>query len=278
MCTALQAQGMSPGNLLMLRPSSGDPLGSDLVMASPAVRTEFGRRLAGVYAPVIIASFGSGDLRIDVRAVAPDGSAAYRAALAADLAARRAAGRELLRNPRISFSAVARGDLVAGRVDSRLLLTLAAMVWIEPVQAVAFTDSGPRAAPGVPLRAVELTVPRRAGATGRAAVTPHSGGSFQAGATAGAAARARIAPRGRATRWATLRAGTGAAPGTAPGAALDAALRKVLAFVRAQRPPYRPARAVMVRGPAGAPALSVEFGAPSIPGLIHDQPLLRRDP
>jgi len=232
MYTALQAHGIPPGNLLMLRPSSGDPLGSDLVMATPAVRSQFGGRLASVYAPVIIASFGSGDLRIDVRAVAPYGAAAYRVALAADLAARRAAGRELLRNSRIGFSAAARGDLVAGRVDSRLLLTLAAAVWVEPMRVVAFTDSGPRAAPGVPLRAAELAVPPRAGST----------------------------------------ASTGA--GAAPGAAL----RKLLAFVREQRPPYRPARAVIVRGPAGGPALIVQFGAPSIAGLINDQPMLGRDP
>jgi hypothetical protein len=49
----------------------------------------------------------------------------------------------------------------------------------------------------------------------------------------------------------------------------------VLAFARAQRPPYRPARAGIVRGPGGAPLLSVEFGAPSPAGLIEGQPLIR---
>ena len=219
MCAALQGHGISPGNLLVLRPSSADPLGSDLVLATPAVRSQFGRRLASVYAPVIIASFGAGDLRIDVRAVAPDGAAAYRAALATDLAARRDAGRELLHNRRIGLSAAARRDLAAGRVDSRLLLILAAVVNIEPVRVTAFTDAGPRAAPGVPLRGADLAV---------------------------------LGPR--------------------------TALQRVLSFVRAQRPPYRPARAVIVRGRTGPPLISVEFGAPSLAGLLQGRPLISRGP
>jgi len=240
MCAALQAHGIAPGNLLMLRPSSGDPLGSDLVMATPAVRSQFGGRLAGVYAPVIIASFGAGDLRIDVRAVAPDGAAAYRAALAADLAARRDAGRELLHNPRISLSAAASGDLAAGRVDSRLLLMLAAVLSIDPVRITAFTGSGPRAAPGVPLRSADLTVLAEAGAAPTSGTTP------------------------------------GTAPGAAPGP--GGALQRVLHFVRAQRPPFRPTRAVIVRGRTRLPQLSVQFGAPSLAGLLQARPLTSRGP
>jgi len=266
MYAALQAHGIPPGNLLVLRPSSGDPLGSDLVMATPAVRSQFGGRLASVYAPVVIASFGSGGLRIDVRAVAPDGAAAYRAALAADLAARRGAGRELLRNPRISVSPPARADLMAGRVDARLLLMLAAVVSLEPVRITAFTDSGPGAAPGVPLRAAELTVPARAPATPGAAPgttsVPGTGAKTEAGSGTGAAPEA----------------GTGAAPEAGTGAAPLAALRTILTFVRAQRPPYRPARAVIIRGPAGPPRLSVQFGAPSPAGLIQSRTPLRPDP
>ena len=51
-----------------------------------------GGQLAGRYAPALIASFGSGGNRVEVRAVQPGGEPAYRAALRADLAARRAAG------------------------------------------------------------------------------------------------------------------------------------------------------------------------------------------
>ena len=83
----------------------------------------FGSRLATVYAPQTLASFGSGAARIDVRVIAPDGAAAYRTALAADLRARRAAGLQLLADPRVSAQASARSQLAAGRVDERLLMT-----------------------------------------------------------------------------------------------------------------------------------------------------------
>jgi hypothetical protein len=217
MCAALQARGIAPGDLLVLRPSAADPLGSDVVMATAAVRSQFGSRLASVYAPEVIASFGTGELRIDVRAVAPDGAAAYRATLAADLAARRAAGRQLLRNSRISATAPARSDLVTGRVDARLLITLAAVAADAPLRITGFADAGPGAGPDVPLRAVQLATPL-------------------------------------------------------PAAGSAAAIRNMLAFVRAQRPPFRPARAGIVRGAAGSPVLSVEFAAPSPAGLLHPRP------
>jgi hypothetical protein len=156
MCSALQAHGIAAGNLLVLRSAAPDPLGSDVVMATAAVRSQFGSRLVSVYAPVVIASFGSGELRIDVRAVAPDGAAAYRAALASDVAARRKAGSQLLRNPRIRASAAARSELLTGRVDTRLLSTLAAMAVAEPVRVTEFGDSGPGASAGLPLRAAEV--------------------------------------------------------------------------------------------------------------------------
>ena len=87
MCSALLARRIAPGNLLELRSAAPDPLGSDVVVATAAVRSQFGTRLASVYAPAVLASFGSGRFRIDVRAVAPDGAAAYRAGLASDLTA-----------------------------------------------------------------------------------------------------------------------------------------------------------------------------------------------
>ena len=92
MCSALQASGVAAGRLLALGTSASDPLGSDLVVATPALRSQFGARLASVYAPAVIASFGSGPARIDIRAVAADGTAAYDAAAAADRSARIAAG------------------------------------------------------------------------------------------------------------------------------------------------------------------------------------------
>ena len=77
MCAALQAAGVSAGRLLSIGTAVADPLGSDVVVATPALRSQFGTRLESVYAPAVIASFGSGDERIDIRAIAPDGAAAF---------------------------------------------------------------------------------------------------------------------------------------------------------------------------------------------------------
>jgi hypothetical protein len=164
MCPVLQAQGVLTSNLLVLRPTAPDPLGSDVVVATAAVRAGLGSRLASVYAPEVIASFSSGAQRIDIRAVAPDGAAAYLVALRADLRARRAAGAQLLRNPRLTVTRTARKDLAAGKVDSRLLITLAALVNLHPLRVTAFGDPGPGAATGVPLRSVDVSAAN--GATG----------------------------------------------------------------------------------------------------------------
>jgi len=159
MCSALQARGFPAGSLLMLGPSASDPLGSAVVVATAAVRAQFGRRLTSVYAPAVIASFGSGSALVQVLVTAPDGAAAYQVAQQADLRARRAAGQQLLDNPRITCPAQVRSELVAGDVDARLLITLAALAAEHPVSILSFGDRGPGAGPGVPLRAAELAGP-----------------------------------------------------------------------------------------------------------------------
>jgi hypothetical protein len=157
MCAALGARGVPAGRLLVLGPARADPLGSDLVVATAAVRGQFGARLAGVYAPVTVASFGSGTARIDVRVVAPDGAAAYRAVLAADVRARAAAGEQLLRNRSIHVSAAARAALADGEVDPRLLVTLAALAHLHPLDITGFGRPSPGASAGVPLRSALVT-------------------------------------------------------------------------------------------------------------------------
>jgi hypothetical protein len=156
MCAVLQARGAAAGRLLVLSPSRADPLGSDVVVATAAVRNQFGARLAAVYAPVTLARFGGGAARIDVRAVAPDGAAAYWAALAADVRARASAGSQLLHNRSIHVSAAARTALADGQVDPRLLLTLAALAHLRPLDVTGFGGPSPGASAGVPLRSVEI--------------------------------------------------------------------------------------------------------------------------
>jgi hypothetical protein len=167
MCATLQASGIPAARLLILGTAAADPLGSDVVVATLALRNQFGARLESVYAPAVIASFGSGDGRVDVRAIAPLGATAYESALAADLRARMAAGSQFLHDTRILLSASGKAALRAGEVDSRLLLTLAALAAQQPVRVVAFTDPSPAASPAIPLRGVEIA-PVTGGPQGKA--------------------------------------------------------------------------------------------------------------
>ena len=159
MCAALQAHGFPAGSLLILGSSAADPLGSAVVVATAAVRSQLGSRLTSEYAPDTLASFGSGTARVEVMVTAADGAAAYQHALTADLQARRATGTQLLGNAHIEVAGTARSELAAGRVDARLLITLAALAAQDQVRIVAFPGSGHGASPGVPLRIAELTSP-----------------------------------------------------------------------------------------------------------------------
>src|SRR5262249_56205168 len=104
-------------------------------------------RLASVQAPAIIASFGSGQTRTDIRLVPPEGTARYRAVQRAALRARKAADAQLLTNSNITFSATARKQLLSGDIDPRLPLLLAAMASHHPLPAVASAASSPPARP-----------------------------------------------------------------------------------------------------------------------------------
>jgi len=203
MCAALQEQGVSAGRLMPLRSAAASPRGAAVLVTSPPDSGQ----LAARYAPALIASFGSGGNRVEVRAVEP-GGAAYRAALRADLAARQGAGSQLLRNPHIRFTGPGAAQLRAGQVDTRVLATLAVLASQYSFRVITFGD----AAPGAPVlfRAVAIT-----------------------------------------------------------GIGRD--LPAALAMVRAQNPPYLPARAAAI-GQAG---LSIEFAAPSPLGLLS--PVLDTD-
>ena len=163
MCNQLQKSGFPGARLMQLQPTSPDPLGSQLVVATPVIRNQFGTRLASVYAPLVIASFGSGAERVDVRFVAPDGSKAFEAELATDRKARIAAGEQLLANNHVQASAEARSTLLAGRADPRLLVTLGTLAGLMPIQLVAFDDPSPGASPDVPLRGAEIGAATAAG-------------------------------------------------------------------------------------------------------------------
>jgi tetratricopeptide (TPR) repeat protein len=212
MCAELQRHGFPAGDLLTLGPGAPDRLGSEVVVATAAVRGQFGGRLAGVYAPLVLAAFGTGAAAIEVRAIAPDGATAFRSALASDLAARRQAGSELRHNPGIIAPAAAGRELSDGKVDSRLLITLAALAGLRsttqtPIRIISFGRPTPGASAQVPLRSIELAGP----------------------------------------------------------AAISA-----IAFLRAQRAPYRAASIATIRLPDGQVAVRIGFASPSPLGLLSN--------
>jgi hypothetical protein len=161
-CSALAARGFPAGNLVVLAPTAPDPMGAAVVIATADIRSQFGSKLASVYAPAVIASFGGGSARIDIRVIAPDGAAAYRTALSADLRARKASAAELLGNRKVEVSAAARRQLSTGQVDARLLIAIDALIHQHPVDIIGFGGSAPGAAPGTPLRFADLAETDRA--------------------------------------------------------------------------------------------------------------------
>ncbi len=62
----LVSRGFPAANLLIIGPQSNDPLGANLMVSTAAVRAQFHDRLA-VWAPAIIAAFGSGNAKIEIR-------------------------------------------------------------------------------------------------------------------------------------------------------------------------------------------------------------------
>jgi hypothetical protein len=150
MCTALQARGVTAGRLMPLEPGSPNPPGAAVVVTSAPADSQL-----AAYAPAVIASFGVGGARIDVRVAEPGGAAAYQTALRADLAARMSAGSQLLRNNRIHFTAQDAAQLRAGQVDTRLLATLAALSSQYSLTVTAFADASPGVA--VLYREVSIT-------------------------------------------------------------------------------------------------------------------------
>ena len=207
MCAALRAHGVAASRLLPVGPGAG-ATGAGVLVASLVADEQQA-------APVLLASFGSGGNVVEVRTAPPGGSAGYQRAVQADLAARRAAGTQLLHSRRLQVGALAAGQLQAGQVDTRLLIMLAMLASQHPWRVVGFGA----ASPGVPLTQAPF-------------------------------------------RQVTI---------TGPDAG---ALAASLALVRAQRSPYQPVQAAIVRLPGGqaAPrsqlALRIDFAAPSPPGLL----------
>jgi hypothetical protein len=156
MCAALRQHGFR--DLMELTSGGTTLLRSAVVVATSTLRQEVGGALTSVYAPDVIARFGTGAGQVDIRTVARDGAAKYRQQLSADEQERRKSGSQMLSNPRLVVVPVARVQLSSGQVDSRVLVTIANLAGQRPVKILAFGDSGPDAATGPsPLRSVDVT-------------------------------------------------------------------------------------------------------------------------
>ena len=156
-CADLLSRGWPDASLRRIGPQSFDPLGATLVVDTAAVRAQFHDRLASVWAPAIIAAFGSGNARIEIRLEFAGGAVAYRAVQQADARARKRKDALLLANSGITFSATASAQLRSGDIDPRIPVLIAFMAHGHPIHIVDFPDQSPGGGPASLRRAVDLT-------------------------------------------------------------------------------------------------------------------------
>jgi hypothetical protein len=166
MCSALQADGVAASRLMTIEPTTPDPVGADVVASTASVRSQFGSALTSEYAPQLLASFGTGANRVDVRTVASLGAAAFNTQAQNDLTARKNAGAQLLRQGLLPIGAQGAGQIRSGQVDSRLLVTLAALLSQRSVDVSSFDDTGP----GAPVLYRQVTIVDAPGQTGTTAL------------------------------------------------------------------------------------------------------------
>ena len=125
-------------------------------MATASIRKQFGSSLTSVYAPIVLASFGSGNARIDIRLIAPHGATAFMSQFRADQQLRKKNSAALLTPGLIALSRSAQIQLASGQVDTRLMVLLSSLA-LYHIHVMAFGDSGPGATTGMPLRSATLT-------------------------------------------------------------------------------------------------------------------------
>jgi hypothetical protein len=155
-CGALVSDGYPGSKVRILTASSPDPSSSDLVIVTPAARQELGTRFIQRDTVAALASFGSGSATTVIRLINADGATAYAAKLIADLKTRKQVGVGLVRSGYIKLSATAKRQLVAGLVDSRLMVDITNLASADPVNVVAFSSGAPGATHGLPLRVAFL--------------------------------------------------------------------------------------------------------------------------
>jgi hypothetical protein len=157
-CASILAAGYPAGGQVVLQPGAQLPGPGSLIVATAAVRAEYGPRLDSV-APAVIASFGTGAQAVQVAVVVRGGQQAYSRAASKALTARRRAGHSLLHRHNVQARGSTRTDLGSGHVDPRLITVLRRLAARYPVHLVHFGDSGPQAGRDTPFRMAEVAVP-----------------------------------------------------------------------------------------------------------------------
>ena len=155
MCGYLQDAGVPPADVVTFARGVAVPGGAALVLSTPALRTQSGPALAAG-APEAIASFGTGQDRVDVLVATASTAAAFllQARHAQTLSAR--IGRSLDHDRRLHAGPVTRHELTSGMVDQRLLVVLQRMLAAHPVSVAAFGDADPGASWAAQLRSVTI--------------------------------------------------------------------------------------------------------------------------
>jgi hypothetical protein len=157
-CAAILAAGYPTGGQVVLQPGVSLPGPGSLIVASAAIRAQYGTQLAS-RAPDVLAAFGTGASAVEVRLAVAGGARAYGQAARRALAARLRAGRKLLQVRNMHVRTVAKKDLSSGRVDPRLTAALRRLAQHYPVVLVHFGDAGPLAGGAAPYRLAEIAVP-----------------------------------------------------------------------------------------------------------------------
>jgi hypothetical protein len=112
---------------------------------------------AALHGSAVLAVFGTGKDRVEVRKIVPGGADRTGTASPArghDAATALKAGAELARNPAVALAPAARRALVAGRVDQRIMTTLVAVAAGRPVSVDSFSSDPAEAGTGAPYRSV----------------------------------------------------------------------------------------------------------------------------
>ena len=168
-CATIAQAGYGNSGQVVLKRGVALPAAGAVVVATPAVRAQYGAQLP-MTAPEIIAVFGAGQEVVQLRVVVAGGQAAYSQAASSAFTARQSAGLKLIGNHKVHVYPAPRLALTGGLVDARLLTALQVLAARGSIDIYSFTDAGPVVSSSAPYRQAEiigLTTRRAANAIAR---------------------------------------------------------------------------------------------------------------